>query len=310
MADANPMRAMVLAAGLGSRLRPLSNNWPKCLMPMANRPLIQYTLERLAGLGVSRAVVNTHYLAYEVHAYLQNRKEPDISISHEHKLLGTGGALVKARRLLGDEPFWHMNADIWCNADLSLMPELMHASNAIAVLGLVDDPRYNSVAIDSRNQVLGIKGYCKVPEHAPLFTYSGLAFLHPRLLNYLPGKGVSNLVDAWQRALLAGESMIGLKLKSPWNDLGTWQALWQANYNLAQTMESPVMLDESVHLHASAQIQGFCFAGKGVSIAQNARLKNCVILPGAVIAAETVAENAIIGKDYHASGVLKDGAFA
>ncbi len=110
-----PKTAMILAAGLGERMRPLTASLPKPLVEVAGKPLIEYGLDRLADAGVETAVVNVHYLADAIEKRLAGRRRPKIVFSDERaQLLGTGGGVVKALPLLGDEPFYHLNSDsIW-----------------------------------------------------------------------------------------------------------------------------------------------------------------------------------------------------
>src|SRR5947209_14131433 len=104
-------RAMVLAAGLGKRMRPLTDTLPKPLVQVAGKALIDHALDRLADAGVSKAVVNLHHKADQIEAHLQGRTRPQIAISDErNELLDTGGGVVKALPLLGAEPFFHMNS--------------------------------------------------------------------------------------------------------------------------------------------------------------------------------------------------------
>src|SRR3954454_5625618 len=113
-----PRAAMVLAAGLGERMRPLTNQMPKPLVPVAGKPLIDHVLDRLAAQGVERAVVNVHYLADLIERHVASRKAPQIVISDERaKLLDTGGGVVKALSKLGAAPFFHINSDtIWIDS--------------------------------------------------------------------------------------------------------------------------------------------------------------------------------------------------
>src|SRR6187397_1951196 len=110
-----PRTAMVLAAGLGERMRPLTDRIPKPLVPVAGKPLIDHVLDRLAAAGVERAVVNVHYLADLIERHLAGRTRPRIAISDEReKLLNTGGGVVKALGAIGSEPLIHVNSDtIW-----------------------------------------------------------------------------------------------------------------------------------------------------------------------------------------------------
>src|SRR4051812_14169346 len=108
-------RAMVLAAGLGTRMRPLTDTLPKPLVPVAGKALIDHVLDRLADAGVTTAVVNVHHMADAIEKHLKGRIRPKIEISDERgALLDTGGGVVKALKLLGDQPFFHINSDtIW-----------------------------------------------------------------------------------------------------------------------------------------------------------------------------------------------------
>src|SRR3954468_4869699 len=107
-----PRTAMVLAAGLGLRMRPLTDRMPKPLVPVAGRPLLDHVLDKLAEAGVREAVVNVHYLPDQIIEHVATRRAPRVIISDEREVvLGTGGGVVKALPLLGDAPFFHVNAD-------------------------------------------------------------------------------------------------------------------------------------------------------------------------------------------------------
>src|ERR1700742_2898634 len=110
-----PTKAMVLAAGLGLRMRPLTDHMPKPLVSVAGRPLLDHVLDKLAAAGVEEAVVNVHYLGGQIIDHVASRREPRVIISDERdQVLGTGGGVVKALPLLGDAPFFHVNSDtLW-----------------------------------------------------------------------------------------------------------------------------------------------------------------------------------------------------
>jgi len=107
-----PVSAMVLAAGLGTRMQPLTDKMPKPLVPVAGKPLLDHVLDRLAEASVTTAVVNVHYLPDQIVRHVKTRQMPRVVISDERdEVLGTGGGVVKALPLLGDAPFYHLNAD-------------------------------------------------------------------------------------------------------------------------------------------------------------------------------------------------------
>ncbi len=322
------MRAMVLAAGWGTRLRPLTNLRPKCLMPAADRTLLGLWLERLAGWGVERAVVNTHHLAEPVRARLA-RGWPGLEVveSFEPELLGTGGGLVAARAALGPEPFLLVNADVLATSELPPLVQTLERSGAVAVLGLKDEPRFNTVALDPAGQVRGFQGDPASPPASPPVppgqvrwrTYTGLAAVHPRLLSFLPPAGPSSLVQGLRAALAAGEVVLGVELDGFWDDLGTPERLLVLHRDLALgrrpelaglAPSGPVWLGPGARAAKGARLEGFVFAGAGARVEAGAVVRDSLLLPGAVVRSGARVEQAVLGDGYLAAGQIEGGAHA
>lgn len=314
------MRAMILAAGYGTRLRPLTDKRPKCLMPVMNRPLLGLWLGRLQSWGVARAVVNTHHLADMVQAYLKEQVPEglEVALSHEPEILGTGGGPLAARELLGNEPFLLVNSDVLATAQVPELLRRLEAEDAVAVLGLVDEPRFNTVALDEQGRVLGFKGQ-DGPSATRWLTYSGLAALSPRFFDYLPPAGYSTLVQGLKAAIAAGEMVLGQPLEGFWDDLGTPERLIMLHRRLAQnppeglrglSPEGPVLLGPGARLENGAMVKGFAVLGEGAVAEAGAVLNEVVLLPGARVAAGAVVEQAVLGDGFVASGRLQGGAYA
>jgi len=150
---AMPRTAMVLAAGLGERMRPLTEHMPKPLVPVVGKPLIDHVLDRLAAAGVTKAVVNVHYLADMIEHHLQNRKSPQIVISDERvALLNTGGGVVRALAKIGDAPFLLINSDtIWIDGAKPNLERLAQAFDPAAMDALLLlAPVSTSIGYDGR----------------------------------------------------------------------------------------------------------------------------------------------------------------
>src|SRR5688572_24348400 len=148
-----PRRAMVLAAGLGTRMRPLTDTLPKPLVRVAGAPLLDHVLDRLADVGVEAAVVNVHYFANQIEAHLKGRTRPRIEISDEREeLLDTGGGVVKALDRLGDAPFFHVNSDtIWIEGVQPNLGRLAAAFDADSMdVLLLLAPTTGSIGYDGR----------------------------------------------------------------------------------------------------------------------------------------------------------------
>jgi mannose-1-phosphate guanylyltransferase len=314
------MRAMVLAAGFGTRLAPLTNLRPKCLMPAAGRTLLGLWLERLAGWGASRAVVNTHHLADQVRARLQ-QGWPGLGVkeSHEPVILGTGGGLAAALPDLGDDPFLLINSDVIASANLPPLLDQLRSSGAIAVLGVKNDARFNTVGLDKDRRVLGFKGDTGLPADAVLLTYTGLAAIHPGLMQYLPSSGHSSLVPGLRNAIAAGETVLGIELDGYWDDLGTPERLLLLHRDLAGDTppdlngllsKGPLWLAPEAQIAPDAHLQGFVLAGPGARVEHGAKVKDSLLLPGARVAAGALVENAVLGDGFIASGNIKGGAHA
>ncbi len=224
-----PRTAMVLAAGLGVRMRPLTDTRPKPLVEVAGRALIDHVLDKLADMGVTTAVVNVHYLAEQIERHIAARKRPRIVISDERGLLlGTGGGVVKALPLIGAEPFFHINSDtIWIDGtrpNLTRLAEAFDARKMDALLLLA--PSASSIGYDGPGDFRMADGGRLIPrgegERAP-FVYAGAAILAPALFDHAP-EGEFSLTDLFKRA--AGQGRLhGLRLEGRWMHVGSTGAI-------------------------------------------------------------------------------------
>jgi MurNAc alpha-1-phosphate uridylyltransferase len=220
---------MVLAAGQGTRMRPLTDNRPKPLVQVAGHALLDHVLDRLSEVGVERAVVNVHHFAEQMIAHLAARTQPRIVISDERGLLlGTGGGVKKALPELGDKPFYHLNADtIWIDGvkpNLARLAEAFDAGTMDALLLLA--PTAGSIGYAGRGDfVMAGDGRLRArPERelAP-FVYAGAAILSLALFADSP-QGEFPLTALFTRAA-ATQRLFGLRLEGLWMHVGTPEAI-------------------------------------------------------------------------------------
>lgn len=235
-----PETAMVMAAGLGKRMRPLTVTRPKPLIDVAGKPLIDHVFDRLGAAGVRRAVVNVHYLADQLEAHLRARvKGIELRISDERgQLMETGGGLVQARALLGDQPFLCVNSDnLWVDGP----------SDAIRLLSAQwDDARMDALLLlvplaratchrgqgDFRLDAFGRITERRKPGRLAPFVYTGVQILSPRVLRDWPeGPFSTNLF--WNRALEAGR-LWGAVHQGLWFDVGSPRAIRETEMALAE----------------------------------------------------------------------------
>jgi len=223
---------MVLAAGLGTRMRPLTDSTPKPLVKVAGKPLIDHVLDRLADAGVERAVVNVHYFAEQLQRHLAHRQHPKIVISDERGLLlGTGGGVRKALPELGDAPFFHVNSDtIWIDgvkSNLSRLADFFDPATTDALLLLA--PTTGSVGYSGRGDFsMTSDGRLlkRTEQEVAPFVYAGAAILSPALFKDAPS-GEFSLTALFEHAADAMR-LHGLRLDGVWMHVGTPEAIGEA----------------------------------------------------------------------------------
>jgi MurNAc alpha-1-phosphate uridylyltransferase len=236
---AAPERAMVLAAGLGTRMRPFNGLAPKPLVEVGGKALIDHVLDRLADMEVERAVVNVHHLADQIERHLQSRRRPRIVISDErHALLGTGGGIVKALAELGDAPFFHVNSDtIWIDGvkpnlgrlAAAFAPERMDALLLLA-------PTATSIGYAGRGDfAMTTEGRLvrRGEREVVPFVYAGAAILSPALFRGAPA-GAFPLTTVFDQAAEAGR-LYGLRLEGVWMHVGTPEAVAAAEAAIVES---------------------------------------------------------------------------
>ncbi|AVT78943.1 nucleotidyltransferase family protein [Rhodopseudomonas palustris] len=224
-----PHKAMVLAAGLGLRMRPLTDHMPKPLVRVAGRPLLDHVLDRLAEVDVTEAVVNVHYLPDQIIDHVAGRTSPRVVISDERdQVLGTGGAVVKALPLLGDAPFYHLNADtMWIDGVRPNLARLAEAFDPARMdILLLMAPTANSIGYAGKGDFAmspdGSLHKRKETEVVP-FVYAGAAIMSPAIFKDAP-QGEFSLTKMFDRA---GQQhrLHGLRLDGLWMHVGTPDAV-------------------------------------------------------------------------------------
>jgi MurNAc alpha-1-phosphate uridylyltransferase len=223
---------MVLAAGFGTRMRPLTDGTPKPLIRLAGKCLLDHALDRFAAAGIERAVVNVHYCADQIEKQLRGRLKPQIVISDERdSILETGGGVMKALPHLGPDPFIVQNADtVWTEGSYSNLAMLMAAWRPGTMAGLLLlAERDSSIGYEGRGDFhLEAGGRLRrkaAGEDAP-FVFAGVSVLKPQLFGGLAEKAFS-LNAIFDRAL-SSRALFGAVLKGTWMHVGTPEALSQA----------------------------------------------------------------------------------
>jgi MurNAc alpha-1-phosphate uridylyltransferase len=227
-----PTKAMILAAGLGQRMRPLTDRMPKPLVSVAGRTLLDHVLDKLGVAGVNEAIINVHYLPDQIIAHVAGRKKPRVTISDERdQVLGTGGGVVKALPMLGNAPFFHLNADtLWIDGVRPNLARLAEAFDAERMdILLLMAPTASSIGYDGSGDyaMLPDGALRKRREHQVVpFVYAGVAIMSPAIFAGAP-KGEFSLTKMFDAAN-EQERLFGLRLDGTWMHVGTPDAVGAA----------------------------------------------------------------------------------
>lgn len=321
------MKAMILCAGLGTRLRPLTAHWPKPAMPFLGQPLIRYTLASLRQASVHSIGINTHHLPEEMTTIAQaecQRAGMDFHVNHEPQILGTGGGIRGLRPFLENDDFIVWNGDILFSVDLAPIVRFHRESNALATMVLLPMPegeKYASVDIDTSGTVRRIAGQGQSMTPLSCWHFSGVHILSPRIFDYMQPDGEEDINrSVYPKAMASNERVMGYVVRDAlarWSDVGTparylathqsalfgdwnFDSLGNASPFFSLKKRGPGML----WVEPTVELNGLQVAGPAL-ISRDVRLGERVKLGAAV----SIGPNASIGQGANLNRVaVLDGA--
>lgn len=233
------MKAMILAAGLGTRLRPLTDVTPKPLLPVAGTPMIVWNLLLLKRHGIRDVVINLHHLGDMIRQALGDGSALGMRLiySYEPVILGTGGGIKQAEPHFQGEPVLVLNGDTLFELDLGAVMAFHRERAAAATLVLRQDPdaaRWGLVEVTDRAEIVRITGRGRsAPTVTAARMFAGIHILHPRLLHYLPADTECSIIDAYVKGIQEGERILGFDFDGFWSDVGTPERYAQVEQDAA-----------------------------------------------------------------------------
>jgi len=305
------MRALVLAAGLGTRLRPLTAALPKPLAPVGGRPVIEHLLARLAGEGIDRAVVNLHWMADQIVARLGERDAfgVELSWSHEEQLLGTAGAIRGARGLLGEGDIMVLSGDGLHDVALREVAQRHRQSGAAATITVRRLPRPETCALVALDEAGMVTRFVEKPPPEEVFTdlaSIGIYCFSPAARELVRDGPCDIARDLIPALLERGMPVAAAHTDAWWSDIGTVAELTAANLAVVGAdVRTALPADHTgtpgVHLYAGTRVahgavlEAPVAAGPSAAIGAGAHVHGAVILPGAVVPQGTVVAGGIFG---------------
>lgn len=318
MIQPSPRKAVLLAAGLGSRMTPLSYDLPKPMMPLWGVPVIEHVVNALCRAGVSDILINLHHHPQPLLDWCRQQRNPSlhIQLSFEPQILGTGGALRRAAHFLDSEPFWLVNTDIAFEMDPLLLINDFKRHRPLATLWMHETKGPRTVEMTPDGTITNFAS--AAPGQVGTFTFCGVQILQPAILSFLPEPSFCSVVDGYRRAQAQGVAVRGCLIEnSYWADLGTPERYLAAHRDIAQAYRRK--LPGATLLHAAerqrmrraipvgTKMNGFAAVGRGVYIASEVSLTDSVLWDGSRVHDGGYVASSVAGRNTDVGGLL-DGS--
>ncbi len=299
-------KAMILAAGLGTRLRPYTLIRPKPLFPVLDTPLLAAILRQIRAAGFGPVVVNAFHLAEQIVAAFRN--ESEVILQVESKEMGTGGGLRLALPNFDDAPVLIVNGDVVHNLDLArIYEEHLRSGNQVTMV-MHDHPRFNTVRVATDGRIPGFAAAGAAPAKAGerLLAFTGIHVVDPAVLAPIPEGNFYNIIDRYRDLITAGGRIGALVVRDHfWTDMGTPADYLDLHRQLltgegsrslpvVASMSRPVYQGKGVRLGKNVRFDDWVAIGSNAVIGDNAHLSRVVVWDGAAVAAGTVASDTIL----------------
>jgi mannose-1-phosphate guanylyltransferase len=313
------MEAMILAAGKGTRLLPLTLSRPKPLFPILNQPLLTLTLSYLSRFGLERVLLNTHHLAAQVEAFVQREQAAgnlEIETIFEPQILGTGGGIGQTQDFWKSDFFLVINGDIVTDIDLVEALAFHRSHGGPVTLILHDYPAFNQIAMDRQGCIRRFR-----QEKGLAFT--GIHLLDRAIFDYLPSFGSYDIIPVYQKMIDEGRPIRAYVSQGHyWRDMGTPESYLTLHEEGLSGKESFLLpfLDlgsadgaQGLCLHPQAKIEkgavlsGWAAVGKGSLLKKGCHVRNSVLWEGAVVEPGVTIDRSIVGAGARVTGDLLEG---
>lgn len=327
------MKAMILAAGFGTRLKPLTNNLPKPLFPVLNRPILEHALHFLSSQGIRDIAINLHHQAEKIIDYFGDGKDFGVNLhySKEEKILGTAGGIKKLEPFLKNDTFLVINSDVL--ADVNLKDALKFHKEKKSKLTLVvrQDPnaeKYDSIQRVEEGRIVHFLGSSiKNSDPTTKVMFTGIQIIEPDIFSRIPeNKFCGTAEDVFPEMVQEGLPVYGFLHKGFWIDMGTRETYIQAQmdaldrkvalktsssrYPEGPLLVPPVHIGKNCEISQDAQVGPYAVLGDGCRIRSGAVVENAILWPKATIGASVTVKNSIIGEGVAIDKNVKDNSLA
>jgi len=323
------MKAMILAAGFGTRLKPLTNDLPKPLFPILNRPILEHTLHFLRSHSIREVAINLHHKPEKIINYFGDGKkfETDLHYSQEKKILGTAGGIKKLQDFFKDDSFWVINSDVLADVDLNDVLKFHKEKKSkltLVVRQVFNTDQYRSIERDDDGRIVNFLGHSIMnSKRATQVMFTGIQIVEPDIFSRIPeNKFCGTTEDVFPGMIKDGLPVYGYLHQGYWADIGTRETYIQAHIDaldgklILRTPSSrnsdgylamkPVHIGENCKIAQDAQIGPHTVLGNNCYLKPGAVVKNSILWSGATVGNGCTVENSIIGEGVTIDQNVKD----
>jgi len=302
------MKAFILAAGLGTRLRPLSDKFAKPSFWFYDKPILGHIIDKLCDAGITDIVINLHYRSASIRRHLRGLipKEVSVTFSFEPVILGTAGALAPVRSLLSDSAFVIINGDIIIDIDLHSVIQFHRRANTLATL-VLHPPSQNdfpSVGADAGNKISSFPfGEFKAEKNNWQGTFTGVQIVEPEILDYIEPSGFQSITEnVYAEMLREGIDINAYQFSGYWNDMGTPKRYFQAHWDVMEhngiipglIFQDSSFFGSDIRMGKHCQRCKHVVLGSHVRVGDGSVLENVIIWPGLRIKNHSQLKNGIL----------------
>ena len=315
------MKAMVLAAGFGNRLQPLTNILPKPMFPVLGRPLLSHTFDILKSANITDIAVNVHHLPDSIIDYFEKEPPPDLNLyfSREEKILGTAGGIKKMESFLEDGPFILINSDIISDINLNKVIDFHKINNSKLTLVVRQDispEQYNSIEICEDGRIAHFIGASsmEIPQNTKRVMFTGIQIMEPEILKRIPsGQFCGTTEDIFPQMIEEKIPVFGYLHEGYWKDMGNRESYLEVNADALDKKISlkgisqnelnssfilpPVWVGLNCHIADNAKIGPHSAIGPNCVIKSSAVIENSILWEGVTIGAGSTIKNSVIAKN-------------
>jgi mannose-1-phosphate guanylyltransferase len=287
------MKAMILAAGLGTRLGLLTGERPKALMPVLNIPVIARIIDYLKTFGVQNIAVNTHHHYQQILDYLDRGRSFGIEIETkvEDEILGTGGGIKNYQDFFDSGSFIVINSDILTNIDLAMAYDNHKKTGNIATLILHNCEPFNRIRVDNRNRIIEITD----KNNPDTLAFTGIHIMEPEILRHIPENQYLDIIDCYRLLIQSGGS-IGAYISEShyWYDIGTLDGYINANKEMLARIDMHFCIESSSCLPSSVMLEGWAVVGKNAHIGDRVKIQRSILWDNVTVKDSTRITDSVV----------------